>query len=164
MGGIIDVIVGAGLVYEAPDMNALVGQTSLGVSATTLLTVYGAFGVAFGVVSVASALMLYLQPVRHRLWGALVTVFALLGWFGSIGGGVIGSILGLVGGISGMKWTGAATPSAAAYASPSYLPMPPQIITRICPTCGRVLTNEMRFCPYCGRNLSAAPDPGTRSA
>ena len=32
---------------------------------------------------------------------------------------------------------------------------PPQPITRICPQCGRVLTEEVRFCPYCGKELKS---------
>jgi len=29
----------------------------------------------------------------------------------------------------------------------------PQVITRICPQCGRSLSDEMKFCPYCGKEL-----------
>lgn len=28
-----------------------------------------------------------------------------------------------------------------------------QIITRVCPQCGRVLQEEWKSCPYCGRNF-----------
>jgi hypothetical protein len=28
-----------------------------------------------------------------------------------------------------------------------------RVIKRICPQCGRVLTDEVKFCPYCGRKL-----------
>lgn len=153
MGGVIDAIVAAGIVVEAPSMSSLAPKTPLPVGIVPLLTIYGALGVVLGLVSIASSILLYLQPLRHRMWGSLVLIFALLSWFGSFGGGVIGSILGLIGGVSGLRWTGGAAAATAAPYVPTYGPMPPQVITRICPTCGRVLTNEMRFCPYCGRSL-----------
>jgi hypothetical protein len=31
--------------------------------------------------------------------------------------------------------------------------LPPTVITRICPQCGRVLDETVKFCPYCGRHL-----------
>lgn len=147
MGGAIDLVVAVGVIAEAPSMASLAGG-SYPVSIVTVFTVYGALGVIFAAFSIAASVLLYVRPARHRLWGALILVFALLSWVGSLGGGVIGSILGLVGGASGLKWqVGAVAPAEPTPA------MPQQPAAMICPTCGRALTSEMRFCPYCGRSL-----------
>jgi len=32
--------------------------------------------------------------------------------------------------------------------------MPPQRITRVCPKCGQVLSEDAKFCPRCGKELA----------
>jgi hypothetical protein len=44
-------------------------------------------------------------------------------------------------------------PNQQTVSSASIAAVPVQAIRRICPQCGRVLTDEVKFCPYCGRNV-----------
>ncbi len=37
---------------------------------------------------------------------------------------------------------------------PAAATQPPQNITRICPNCGRVINETVKFCPYCGKALA----------
>jgi hypothetical protein len=59
----------------------------------------------FGIIVIASALMLYRRPQRHKTYGILIIVFSVLS------GGIIGVLLGLIGGILAIIWKPPATKS-----------------------------------------------------
>jgi len=134
VGGIIDLLIAFALFVHGARLASIGGGFLAG---------YGFIGMIWGVLSIVFSALLYAQPARHQLYGALVLVFAVLSWFGSIGGLIIGFLLGLIGGILGIVWK----PSA-----PTAPVQPP--ITRICPNCGRVISEETKFCPNCGRQLT----------
>jgi len=50
-----------------------------------------------------SAVLLRLKPNQRQTWGILVLVFSILGFFG-FGGFIVGSVLGIVGGIMTLRW------------------------------------------------------------
>jgi len=100
----------------------------------------GVFGVLLGIVTIAAAVLIHERPAKHRLWGALLVVFSVVSWVGSIGGLLIGFILGLIGGVLAITWK----PSVA---STQFQ------ITRVCPNCGTVIQKDVKFCPHCGRSL-----------
>lgn len=84
------------------------------------------------IVVIVGSYMIHAHPERHRGWGIIILVFSILG-----GGG----ILGIIGGALAIAW------------KPTPTPAPITAITRICPKCGRVLKEDVRFCPYCGNEL-----------
>ena len=61
------------------------------------------FGLICGVIVTMSAVLLRLKPNQRQTWGILVLVFSILGFFG-FGGFIVGSVLGIVGGIMTLRW------------------------------------------------------------
>ena len=107
------------------------------------------------------------NPMDHTKWGALILVFSILGLFSFLG--FIGGILALVYkpipvGQPTQQPYGYAPPPAQPYGTqPQYFsqPAPPpapapaqQRINRICPQCGRVIDENVKFCPHCGKGLA----------
>jgi hypothetical protein len=62
-----------------------------------------AFGLICGIIVKMSAVLLRLKPNQRQTWGILVLVFSVLGFFG-FGGFIVGSVLGIVGGIMTLRW------------------------------------------------------------
>jgi hypothetical protein len=106
-----------------------------------IVGIFGLIGAVWGILIIVFAVMLNSNPRSHTTYGALILVFSLLSWFGSFGGFFIGFLLALIGGILALVWH----PSAPA---PAQTP-----ITRICPNCGRVISEDTKFCPACGKQL-----------
>jgi len=91
-----------------------------------------------GIVVLTAATLLYTVPKYHVIWGTLVIVFSVFSIL-SLGGIIIGLVLGIIGGLMGITW------------KPTVPITPTQTIKRICPQCGRVLFEDTKFCPHCGR-------------
>jgi hypothetical protein len=121
------------------NLTSISGSTS---GASTPLAAIGGIGVLLGIATVAIAILMNRSPERHQLWGSLVLAFSVLSWVTSLGGLLIGFLLGLVGGVMAISWK----PTLVA-------PVPPVRITRICPTCGTVIQQDAKFCPHCGKSL-----------
>ena len=68
------------------------------------ISLAGMLGVIFGLVVIASAIMLNWRPNQHTTWGILILVFSILGIFGGLGGYLVGLILGIVGGALAIQW------------------------------------------------------------
>src|SRR6266567_4033354 len=70
-----------------------------------LALIGGALIVLFDIflVTVSIAVLLRLKPNQRQTWGILVLVFSILGFFG-FGGFIVGSVLGIVGGIMTLRW------------------------------------------------------------
>lgn len=106
------------------------------------------FGAITGIVIIIGAVLMYAIPRQHLVWGIVVLVFSIMSIL-SFGGLIVGFISGIIGGALGIAWK----PSAVA----SAVPTPPQpLITRVCPQCGRVLAEDVRYCPHCGKALEKA--------
>jgi Family of unknown function (DUF6114)/zinc-ribbon domain len=105
---------------------------------------FGALGVALGVLIVVFGALLHSRPENHTWYGILILVFSVVSLTSFGGGFLVGFVLALIGGILAIVWK----PSAG----PVYY-MVPQPIQRICPRCGRVLELNMKFCPACGNSL-----------
>ncbi len=85
---------------------------------------YGAVGLIFAILVLVGAVMLWMKPQQHVMWGVVVLLFSLFSIITS-GGFFIGLILGLVGGILGIVWKPPA-PMAPGMAPPMMPPsMPP---------------------------------------
>ena len=61
------------------------------------------FGLICGIIVTMSAVLLRLKPNQRQTWGILILVFSILGFFG-FGGFIVGSVLGIVGGIMTLRW------------------------------------------------------------
>jgi len=64
----------------------------------------GMLGIIFGLIVIASAIMLNQRPTQHTTWGILILVFSILGIFGGLAGYLVGLILGIVGGALAIAW------------------------------------------------------------
>jgi hypothetical protein len=64
----------------------------------------GIVGIILGMFQVLVAIMLYVNPRQHELWGALIIVFAVASILGAMGGMAVGLIMGIVGGILAILW------------------------------------------------------------
>ena len=68
------------------------------------MSLAGMLGIVFGLIVIASAIMLNRQPTQHTTWGILILLFSLLGIFGGLAGYLVGLILGIVGGTLAIAW------------------------------------------------------------
>jgi len=121
------------------------------------------------------------NPASHTRWGIVILIFSIIGlgpmaisvaydWTGVVG--LLITIIGVVGGILALIFKPSYAPPPPAYGQPyppqqpNYPPTygqpqqqqyPPQQvqrpITRICPNCGRVVDENIKFCPHCGKQL-----------
>jgi rubredoxin len=121
----------------------------------TLMIGFGAWMLITSILVLVFAGKLKANPLEHTKWGALILVFSIIG---------VGGLLGLIGGILALVYKPqvVAAPygqSAPAYGQQQYGPQPQQPysqqpITRICPQCGRVVQENVKFCPNCGKQLN----------
>src|SRR2546427_5384112 len=66
-----------------------------------LAYLYGAVGLIFAILVLVGAVMLWMKPQQHVMWGVVVLLFSLFSII-TTGGFFIGLILGLIGGILGL--------------------------------------------------------------
>lgn len=59
---------------------------------------FSVLGISSGIIVITSGLLIYRKPSNVQLYGIIALVFSTIGFFG-MGGFVIGSILGILGGI-----------------------------------------------------------------
>ncbi len=159
-----------GLVIAA--LGALLASFFFGVG-----IVLAIIGLAFGIIVLVGAIMLYMQPEQHVTWGVIILVFSILSIFTALGGFFIGLILGIIGGALAISWKpqqmmmpgyppGYPAPYGQyAYAQPYAQPpapppsaappgtSPPQAGARpavFCRNCGASVTPGAPFCGNCG--------------
>jgi hypothetical protein len=70
----------------------------------TFMSLTGVLGIAFGVIVIASAVMLYKRPAQHQIWGLLILIFSAFSIFGGMAGFLVGLVLGIVGGALAIAW------------------------------------------------------------
>ncbi|MEM2098456.1 MAG: zinc-ribbon domain-containing protein [Candidatus Bathyarchaeia archaeon] len=130
-----------------------------GLSWTAMLAV-GILVLIFSMLIIVFARKLNEYPMEHSKWGALILIFSIIGSF---------NIIALIGGILALTYKPIPVASqpygyppqqpvgyAPQYApTPQYAPQPTQqTITRICPQCGRVVNENVKYCPHCGKQLN----------
>jgi len=81
------------------------GITNMAGLVSGAVGVLGVLGLAAGIVVLASAVMLRVNPGQRKTWGVLILVFSILSFLG-FGGFIVGAILGTVGGIMTLTWKG----------------------------------------------------------
>ena len=114
VGGALIVLVDIFLLFLSivilPHLNYTSFQTphgytgSPGAIAAGFVGAIGVFGLICGTIVTMSAFLMRLKPNQRQTWGILVLVFSILGFFG-FGGFIVGSVLGIVGGILALRWT-----------------------------------------------------------
>jgi hypothetical protein len=67
--------------------------------------VLAAFGIASGIMVISGAVMLYTRSAENHLWGAIILAFSVVSVLGSMGGLLVGLVLGMLGGILALTWT-----------------------------------------------------------
>jgi hypothetical protein len=134
---------------------------AFGLGYTALLGL-GVWMLITSVLVIVFASKLKSNPLEHTKWGALILVFSIIG---------LGGLLAFIGGILALAYKPILASQPYGYAPPpaqQYDPQPqpqyygqqqapaqqtPQRITRICPNCGRVIDENLKFCPHCGKQL-----------
>jgi len=106
----------------------------------------GLYGAVCGILVILGGLMLYSRPKRNVVWGFVIVVFSILSLYGALGGLYVGLVLGVIGGILGIRWKPFARQPTPDVSQAS--------ITRTCLGCGKVLSSTVKFCPQCGRELT----------
>jgi hypothetical protein len=127
------------------------------------------------IIVLVAASRLNANPAEHTKWGAIILIFSIIGlgtlalseyWYV----GLAIALLGIIGGILALAFKPVYGPQQPIYApqpppipppQPAYAPQQPawspqpgqRPITRICPQCGRVIDENVKFCPHCGKAL-----------
>ena len=100
IGGIIDALVAIlliGLASAVAEMESYLGVGGIGLALATL----GAVGLILAVLVIIGAILIYM-PGKETIGGILVLVCSILSLFFTLGGFIIGLILGIVGGALGI--------------------------------------------------------------
>jgi uncharacterized protein DUF6114 len=111
---LVDIFLLAVSIVILPHLNYTNFQTprgyvgSPGALAAGFVGAIAVFGLICGIIVTMSAVLMRLKPGQRQTWGILVLVFSILGFFG-FGGFIIGSVLGIVGGILTLRWKPVAT-------------------------------------------------------
>jgi hypothetical protein len=147
IGGILGLLGGLGLIVAG----AAVGTATFGFG----FAVIGSLGIW---ITLCSAIVIYAasklnaEPLEHSKWGAIILVLSLIGSW---------SILNFIGGILALVYNPIIIGAQPQYGQPQqqygpppgYTQPPPQQATRVCPQCGRIVADNVRFCPNCGKQL-----------
>lgn len=135
----------AGIAIVIVGFIVMVAGTILTISVGGAGGVPGLYGSICGVIVILGGLMLYSRPKRKLIWSSIIIVFSLLSLYGALGGLYIGLILGVIGGILGIRWKSSVRQPISTTSQPS--------VTRTCPNCGKILSSSEKFCPQCGKEL-----------
>lgn len=105
-----------------------------------LVILIGIWVIIANVITIIYAQKLLEEPLTHSKWGNYIIIFAVLSGL---------NILSLIGGILATIYTPART-----NISPNiYSTYPQQRLTRFCPQCGALVSEDSRFCSHCGKQL-----------
>jgi len=64
---------------------------------------FSVLGLVCGIIVIVGSFLLNLRPLEHASWGTVVLVFSALS-FVSMGGWIVGAVLGIAGGVFGIIW------------------------------------------------------------
>ena len=104
----------------------------------------GIWGIITGAIVTFSAVQLNNHPMDSKKWGTIILVFSIIG---------LTTLLGLIGGILALVWKPSAAVVPMAPAASAAQTTGGKAVNRICPKCGRVIDEDVKFCPHCGNKL-----------
>jgi hypothetical protein len=64
---------------------------------------FSILGLVCGAIVIVASFMLSLRPLEHTSWSVVILIFSALN-FVSMGGWVVGAVLGIAGGALGIAW------------------------------------------------------------
>ena len=139
IGIIMGLLAGFGLVYSGILVHLALNLeiASMGFGVWCILCSF-IVGSSFG--------RIWRNPSEHAKRGKLILIFSILG---------VSTIVAAAAGVITIRYK----PQALVQKQSAYpeaekpVESSQPIITRICPHCGRVLEEDVKFCPYCGKNL-----------
>jgi len=102
LGGLVS-FVWSGWFYWGGWWMGMMGPGMMGGWVPWFWIAFSAVGIVSGAVIPIAAYMLYNNPAQARLWGTVVLVFSITSLL-SMGGFLVGALLGLVGGILALTW------------------------------------------------------------
>lgn len=93
-------------IIDSAIVSVLAGSIILWVGITLLVNGYvlGFAGFGWGLGIIFSAILSIFYPQRHTVLGAVIVVFSLGSWYGTSGGLIIGSVIGVIGGFMTFIW------------------------------------------------------------
>jgi uncharacterized protein DUF6114 len=103
VGGMLVVFGG---LFEASGTGTIgfyIGSTTITLTDQDRL-ILGVVGIIFGAIMIGSGYMLHAHPEEHAPWGAIVLTLSFLSIFTSLGGLILGFLLGGLGGIKAIRW------------------------------------------------------------
>lgn len=81
----------------------MMGPGMMGMWMPWFAPAFSAIGLVSGLVILASALTLQSKPEQAQTWGILILVFSVVSLL-SVGGFLVGAILGIIAGILALTW------------------------------------------------------------
>ena len=140
IGGILGLIIGFILIVIFVSLGFFIYDVGI-----VIYFGIGIWCIISSIIVIVAASKLNSEPMEHTKWGVLILIFSIIG---------IGSLLGLIGGILALAYK----PEMVAAQQPAAWGQPAQsansrAINRICPQCGRVIDDNVKFCPHCGKQL-----------
>jgi Family of unknown function (DUF6114)/zinc-ribbon domain len=162
IGGIFILAVGAYFAWAYAVVGAFIFDFFPGLGA--LLLALAGVTVAFGLIIIIGAVMLWTHPQSARMWGVVILVLSIFSWVGG-GGFFLGFLLALIGGILAITYHPPATAQAAWSSSPVAPASPPMggmggspgaAGQRFCASCGAANAANVQFCAKCGAPMPPA--------
>jgi hypothetical protein len=102
-GGLLSAFGGLLEASGAGTLGFYIGSTTITLTDQDRL-ILGLGGIIFGAIMIWSGTMLHAHPEEHVQWGAIVLTLSFLSIFTSLGGLILGFLLGGVGGIKAIRW------------------------------------------------------------
>jgi hypothetical protein len=145
IGGILGLIIGGILLLIGVASGVVAGYYfGAGIAALMIFAGLGIWGIITGAIVTFSAVQLNNHPMDSKKWGTIILVFSIIG---------LTTLLGLIGGILALVWKPSAAVVPMAPTAPAAQTTGGKAVNRICPKCGRVIDEDVKFCPHCGNKL-----------